>query len=258
MKLVTHLLLLGLVAYGANPALAADFPLRGTLIGVEDQDILNFECSVPRNGSIDCEFVQVLLSDGTNGRSLEEELSRAPDFLTEFKDQPSFCNSVLAYERVLDPDSDHSKKDTELASQFFTHQKEFKEHHPLVRQQMVGTLADVCKAPTIENAREMIAITYEYSAKTCRPMVNKYSQKFRKVSENLWVVESNPSGECGVVNTSKLFRENAEDLFWSYEATKVVTNKSESASEICRVLDENPQRYVFGTGPYVPNCVYFE
>lgn len=255
-------LILSAIVSLVSTAYAQNAPTTGTLIGKSDHDILDFECFPTEANKLQCEFVQILLADKNGGVTLEEELTNAPQLLQELEKNTSFCFSVAAYFRIQDPKQEASENDYLIAREFIENEIKIDNLHVEVRNlanEVLAAFHKVCTERNLMSAEELIKLTYLQATRTCSPTVNKYSQLFVKVSDDLWVVESTPSGTCGIINTSRFVRsEQFPELIWDYEASKIVTNKAANADAMCAMLDEGTYSYSIFGGPHYANCVFID
>ena len=75
-------------------------PGRGTLVGANDGDLLDFECSEIGSGRMECSFVQVLLRTRSTQQEFEESLASIPNIIEEMKVESELCDFVVAHDRV--------------------------------------------------------------------------------------------------------------------------------------------------------------
>lgn len=244
-------------------ALAQEYPpSTGTLVGSRDGDLLNFECTPIDPTRITCDFVQVLLTNKSNDEKLEESLASIPQFLEELKTEENFCAVFEARKMIL---NGNEVSDTELAAEA---QKMIDEerrtdpessHENLARKDQFFSAVDkLCAERSADAAKELLVLAHESGAETCEPMFNKYTQVFVKVDASLWVVESSPTGVCGIVNTSRLYGDPKYSFLWNYQASKVITNKNGTDIVPCSGLDERPQIYAWNQAAVYKNCKFLE
>ncbi|SEO32613.1 hypothetical protein SAMN04488103_12310 [Gemmobacter aquatilis] len=238
-------------------SLAQSQPLSGTMIGSSDGDIMSFECELEYENRINCEFVQILIS---KDKPLGQWDKVKSDFVAAWpKENSSEIKEVQAMACEM-------AKNLELALG--------SDINPAIDEQLrifvsddrvrAANLAESsrksCANPTKENFEPIIYDGYLRGTQTCRPMVNKYNQEFVKISDDVWTVESSPSGSCGAVNTSRFVRDPKARIFWNYTASKVITNKSGEALPgiECAQLDEGEYHYVWDAPPKKMDCIFFD
>lgn len=242
------------VAFGAR----AQTPNIGTLIGTNDGDVLNYECYPISTSRISCEFVQVLL---THRDAIEPSPENARQLLEEVGQNEQIC---AVFGRLSELQSGHSIPADSLskeARQIFENLKDYKEKNPAyyeVEKENLAAFQSFCISPTLASAQRFLQESANLAAITCEPFVNKYSQNFVLVDTGLWVVESKPTGSCGIVNTSKFIASELSPNLWSYIASKTITNKNGNSVISCDKLDETEQPYPWNGPGVVNNCVIME
>ena len=241
---------------------AQDYPPnRGTLVGKNDGDLLDFECTKISSEKIECSFVQVLLRNKSTQEKFEQSLSSIPDILEELKTEVELCKFSIAYDKVRNGEV---LQDSILAEKIQGAIEErakspAKDPRSLEKIDLVDeALLALCKSPTNENARAFLAASHNIGSDVCEPLFNRYSQQFVRVSTSLWVVESSPSGECGTINTSRFSSYPKYPTLWNYEASKIITNKAGGEVIPCNGLDESPQPYLWNESPVLKNCTYID
>jgi hypothetical protein len=261
LKLLTATILM-VTAHYPSAALAEGLPPSiGTLVGSRDGDLLDFACTPIDSAKITCDFVQVLLSNKSNDAKLKESLDTLPQLLEELMSE-DFCAVFDARKALLNGATlDDSAISKEAQKMIEGEAQLSRESSPqLVERtgQFYGAIDKLCSNKDVEAARELLVLSHESGAEVCEPTFNRYTQVFVKVDENLWVVESSPSGSCGIVNTSRLYGDLKYPFLWNYEASKVITNKDGNDVVPCSSLDERPQIYAWDQPPVYKNCRFIE
>jgi hypothetical protein len=243
-------------------ATAQDYPpYRGTLVGANDGDLLDFECSEINSDRIECSFVQVLLRTKSTQEEFEDSLASISDILKEMKTEVELCEFFVAYDKVVNGEIIQDPVMAEKIQRAIEERAKsnLKDQRSLEKVDLIdGALLALCKNPSTETARDFLAVSHDIEADVCEPLFNRYSQQFVRVSPGLWVVESSPSGECGIVNTSRFLADPKYPTLWNYEASKVITNKAGGEVIPCRGLDETPQPYFWNQGPVLKNCTFID
>jgi hypothetical protein len=237
-------------------------PSAGTLIGSRDGDLLNYECTPIDSTRITCDFVQVLLTNKSNDDKLAESLANIPQFLDELKTDKNFCAVFEARKMILNGET---VSDVDLAAEAQKIVDEERRTDPdappqsLERKaQFFSSVDKLCNERSADAAKELLELAHETGAETCEPMFNKYTQIFVKVDASLWVVESSPTGGCGIINTSRLYGDPKYSFLWNYQASKIITNKNGTDVVPCAGLDERPQIYSWNQSSVYKNCRFFE
>jgi hypothetical protein len=221
------------IAITAAHAQSYDGPASGTLVA-ENGGLLDFECVPEQDGKVHCEFVQVLFS--------RNEMTALGD------DYQSYANDPQAQEEVCELSTYFSSyvqgvplEGAQDAPQFQSLSNDDKE------KILTSTdlLAKLCKTHSEEDFQRFIDYSNEASQKQCTAIFNKYSQTYQRVNEAMWVVVSEPSGLCGVINTSHFSKDQKYGFLWSHSASKIVKNRS-GTNEFgisCADLDETESEY---------------
>ena len=241
------------VCFLANSSLAQ--PTFGSLKGTQDFDHMQYECSqADGSGRITCEFVQVLLSKAETPEAWERTVGQIDEILKQPEEFTELCrddgkvlkDAVYRFERGLPlddgtaPPTDPSELD-ELRA-------------------FSNLMASFCVDRTAENLKALLRTSHEKAAKTCRPMINQFEQTFVQVSETLWVAESSPTGQCGLIQVSRFtLPENGLGSLWEYTAQKVVTNKAgENFGLACSDLNEESVLYTWKLGSKRIGCEFID
>lgn len=244
----------------SSPAFAE--PWSGTLVGSKDADILNYDCAAQPDGKLNCSFVQVLLSNNSDEVKLQESLLQIPDLLSAPDGMIESCKTFSDIESRIE--AVQSGKLVEgLSDEEYAFAEEWvKSGSARLFLDQLPTLQAFCASQTPETAEGMFRALHEMSRTTCTPFVNRYDQTFVKVNENLWVVESSPSGDCGIVNVSMFYLPDPERAatLWNYRAQKMVTNKAGKANGVseCARLDETPAEYRWDSPPVRADCTFLD
>jgi hypothetical protein len=232
-------------------------PSFGSLIGSVEGDPMHYECtSVDASGKIRCDFVQVLLSNNEGPEELESALATIPEIIADADGSLlAMCKDYLVdmkeavekFERgeTLDDGTSPPKDPEDLDG----------------LRSMLAVLDATCTDRTSETIEALLRFLHEREAITCRPTINKFNQTFVEISEGLWVVESSPTGACGIIQTSRFkLPEGAPASLWEYTSQKVITNKAGviAGGLHCSMLDETPILYTWKSGSQRINCMYID
>jgi hypothetical protein len=250
------------IAISSSAALAEEFPpTSGTLIGSRDGDLLDFDCTPTGADRITCDFVQVLLTNKSNDAKLQESLDTIPQLLEELESE-KLCAVIDARKALLSgetvADSEISQEAQKMIDGEALLASEASPQLIEKMEQFYSAINKLCLEKDAAAAREFLVLSHESSAEICEPTFNHYTQTFVRVAENLWVVESSPSGSCGIINTSRLYGDPKYPFLWNYQASKIITNKSGTDIVPCSGLDERPQIYAWDQSPVYKNCQFLE
>lgn len=252
-----------LSATGASSQPPSYPPSVGLLKGTTGDGFIDYECSSLPDGRLRCDFVQVLLRVTAKPEDLAETLAEVPTMLSDpetLRELEALCPFAIGLRSYFDTGS------TELLSAVpeFDAAKiaELAEITGFERATMVSFAnhtSNFCADRTEQNLAAMFTAMHNAGTTTCEPFVNKYQQDFVRVSEELWVVDTSPQGDCGIVNTSR-FVAAPEGIFWNYTASKVITNKAGKINGLlsCGELDERQYEYTWNAPKKQVNCVFLD
>lgn len=237
--------------------MSAQEPSFGTLIGRTDGDILEYSCSVISFNRISCDFTQVLLSQNETELDWLQTLELLENEATTDEARTVFCEGEMgaAIEYLSDGMPDDLTKYGADISEFVSLAKQ----EPVYFQKMGELGSNYCATNNLEDLKLLLRHSHDRSAVTCSPFVNSYSQEYVKTDDTQWVVDSSPSGSCGVINTSYFYQNRSDGYLWSHVAQKVITNKTPNSGLIaCADLDETPIHYEWNGPAVFLGCTYIE
>jgi hypothetical protein len=259
MKTLT-MLAVGMVAFDA---VAADYPTNGMLYNQQEDSSLTYRCKLQAGQQrLRCDFLQTAVRKKAKAADLEKKLDEArksfPEAAKEFSD-PKECNMMGAW---LGMATGQISIDDALARNpgIATDAAEFKEGMVRLREDakanpsMLDTLralAGMCDHPTEENFLTITRADHAKDIRTCQVSSNAFTQEFVWVSDfassGAWVVSSQPEGPCGVVQLSRIEKDQSDisGLFWRYIARKAATNPSGTVlpGMSCSAIDQGEYVY---------------
>ena len=249
----------------APSILSADMPWRGTLIGQTDGDILQYSCTSVDDGVMNCDFIQILLSNKATEEEWPEELEGLQN---EFND-PNIDHGLLCSqaEPLLRFMADGMPYDTSAYQNDELNGEDLNEFAERVRNDREHTFASFdairrfCEDGEFEDLVTFIRLGHERDMNTCEPYINEYSLRFVQSTEDQWVVSEPPMGACGLINTSRFIRNQSPyDSIWRHVAAKVITNPEATildSGSACGLLDESITNYDW-SGSVRVNCEFIE
>jgi hypothetical protein len=123
-------------------------------------------------------------------------------------------------------------------------------------------LIRLCQDQSQEAAADLLGVINDISAETCYVSMNRYSQDFIRVENDLWAVDSAPSGTCGAVDTSRFIGSaitpGEEPFFWDLESSKVITNPTgqDVLGISCSDLDQTSSTFSWRSSNAKTECTY--
>lgn len=237
-------------------------PMSGTLVGTKDADVLNYECYPQSDGKLSCSFVQVLLSNNSDEAKLQESLLQIPEILSEPSDILESCKMFADLEERIEAVKSGTPVEGLSDEELDAAKGMLESGSANLFLEQLPKLEAFCASQTPATAEGMLRAFHEMSRTTCTPFVNRYEQTFVQVNENLWVVESSPSGDCGIVNISSFylpFPDRAATL-WNYRSQKTITNKTGKANGVmeCSLLDETMTEYRWDSPAVQADCMFLD
>lgn len=214
-------------------------PSLGNLVG-KGGGAMNFECAPISEDRMRCDFVQILFSHDEAPAPTDDMLSEAMKDKNVVDEVICKMSYPLTHFFATGERTAMSGTDIDL---FYS---EVAADEPMFRRLAIES-TEFCSNRTVENLRNVLDILSERERQSCRLMFNKYAQTFKKVSEQMWVVESDPSGTCGLINTSHFFLADPALPVWEYSASKIVKNKvgTTEMGLACSDLDESTILYTW-------------
>lgn len=252
MKFQAVLLITVLFAPGATDA----EPLSGRLMRASDGSVLVYDCTGAGLDRITCNFTQVMFTRDPPmpaedlDATIEEVLSDEGGLLKSSCPLLPLDAIRLAIDTneplpvVEDMDLKAMRDDPEGAGRF------------------ARGLIRLCEEQSREAAADLLAVLDSLNAQTCYVSINRYSQEFTRVENDLWVADSAPAGTCGAVDTSRFLGSpltlGEEPFFWDLEASKVITNPTgrDVLGNSCSDLDQTPSTFSWRSSNARAKCTY--
>ena len=262
-------------------AYAQEHPTTGLLYGTKKTDAIVHFCKKQEDGTLECQLTQTRVSKKANKLSHEELKAKAEkEFDDTEKDieKDKFCGGldlfVKASEGKISPEE---AAEEGIKSGVITDKQEFikglgafPDNQKQANLNIMKPMVSFCKKPTLDNYVALISAGNEREASTCKVGANTYEQRFKYVqdysSENgAWVVISEPTGPCGIINLSRFEKEiskigDYEFTHWNYVAKKAVTNpKGQAFSDMsCNDFDEEEYPYSWKSKEHYLGCKIIE
>lgn len=242
------------VAFGAVAA-GPPHPFTGRVFNTVDKGWLNYECQLPVNGLMTCEFTQVsvrrsLKLEEIDGRLAEDLKGWMADLKKPSGDLKEFCEAMSGLDDLLDG------KDVPGAAvevkQSLSAMEEFE------RRDLKSTTAaagELCSDPTEDAVRRFIRLTLETQSRTCEIGVNPFKQTFHAVFASdgkfiSWnVADTTPQGDCGLIQLSRfepvVEKPGEKPYFWRYYARKAIANPQAKSLGVMACSDFDQGEYLY-------------
>lgn len=256
-------LLLGTIGL-VSPSFADESPGTGHVVNARENSALTFQCSLPRNDVIDCAFTQSRIRKVGKPENLKSRLEGARESFREHGLESVEGRKSCAEIATLIEVYEGKRSEPKVEAIAKMSDKEKKDSIELLR-----SIDRACKSPTLENYLAFIRLGHEREMRTCVVSAYAFKQTFRRLASpkqgpSTWVVQSSPTGPCGVVELSRFEPYNKMLLgkpfpLWRYVAKKAVTNpKGEGALLQCSELDESEYVYEMQSHDRYVGCDYIK
>lgn len=270
-----------LFLFPAN-AHAQDYPTTGLLYGTKETDSIVHFCKKLEDGTLECQLTQTRVSKKAKKLSYEELRARAEKEFDDVKkdiSEDKACGSFGLFVKALEGEisleeaAEEGMKSGVITDKqaFIKGMEDFSDRQKQANLNSTKTLVSFCKNPTLDNYVEVISAGNERDASTCKVGPNTYEQRFKYVQDyssgaGAWVVISEPTGPCGIINLSRFEKEvsklgDSEFTHWNYVAKKAVTNpKGEVMGPefSCSDLDEEEYPYSWKSKEHYLGCEIIE
>lgn len=228
------------------PAESADFPFSGTLTSTSENTSLTYECSQQPDGSLHCNFSEVLVSKDTptspkdRAKTIQQMVATPMDAKTCATITASVAqaragqlpNQNLAPEAVAD----------------------------IVK--LFETYADSCSHPgDASRAAAVLDALAEKSAKSCKvgTLTFELDMSFNRETER-WESISPANGPCGTITAAHFEKDSpsANIQFWNYSQKRLVTNTlgKDIFGQDCAATSQEEQRFVWQQREIYPKCSF--
>ena len=242
-------------------------PDTGRVWGLDQTDILEYDCQPLSATRISCDFSQTMVMKDDNSPEIYENEMNSCIAEASGKNE-SYDENICSYVKATLALIDGQITKNEYAEQTGSSDTNFgrlleNQTNKDTFRYRLSTYAPFACAERItkEDCINVARANSEERANTCKVISNTYSQTFSKAKstdKDIFTVESSASGPCGVINVSRF--ERSYNDFWDYVSQKVVTNPSgQSVLGDCSELDE--QTYEYSWKPedgVVKNCKFIK
>ncbi len=247
------------------------YPNVGLFKNTKENSALEVSCDTPKNGGMNCRFVQMSVRKEAKPSELEKEIGKA---LEQYRDKTPDANEckqlttvanifkVLKTGQTPDPKTIPGMSNPDM---FLSKVKKLSPAEIDDNATLMEAVRKMTCNPSKENLSEAITLSHEKKTRTCRVSVNPYNQSFSKdYNTGLWVSKAGPNGTCGVIliSTFELDPDASDGFdFWLYKTRKVITKKSAKLLGLasCSKLDEEEYTYSWkASGEIYLGCDYIK
>lgn len=240
----------------AVPTITAAEPVSGRLMRQSDGSVLTYDCRASGLDRVTCDFVQVMFTrdDGTFPAGLDAAVEDALNSETGLV--RASCPTLPLDEMRLAVETDEplpTVPDTDLQAL---------RDDPEGAGRFTIALIRLCEEKSREAAVNLASVAEQIGSITCHVSINRYSQTFARVEDDLWVTDSAPAGTCGVIDTSRfvgsLAGSDGTPILWDLEASKVITNPTgqDFLGINCSDLDQSSSTFTWKSGSSRLECMY--
>jgi hypothetical protein len=213
-------------------------PTNGIVYNVTENHAITYQCRPSQNQTLTCDFNQTIVRKKAKPSDLDQKLQQARENYTEFsKEADAECHKIEQLVTVIRDTSLDPAKYVDLTAKG-TDPQAFKESILKLRKQLaehsdaiavMDALANFCKVRTEDSFLDMTRVEQSIAEQTCVISSNAFTQTFVRLpsAQDAWVVQDQPSGECGVVQLSRFEKAKTSIpsfVAWRYIARKAVTN----------------------------------
>lgn len=251
-------LVLALLILAILPAAAQNSPpLSGHVSNTQEMSSLYYSCRPSGSGAIECEFVQTSVRQKAKPEDLPKKIAeaRAEFRKTGLKGFPK--EECDGYRKIVAMMRGNSANLTAEQRQWLLTMTPRKRQH---LNDSFDAMMRVCDNPTEEAFIKLVELEHSKNMRTCRVSSNTYRQTLKRVSPDVYTANEGPSGDCGIINVSRLERATDSKLFFNYRAKKIITNPKATffISMLCEQLDQAEYLYTWRTQEWTPTCDFLE
>ena len=248
--------LLGSAGISWHSFAASDHPTLGIVHGETEKSALTYSCEkTDEVDKIKCKFSQATILPKSKPRDWSK---RKQDLISEYRkmgqvkrenNAKEMCTLSKQMLGVLSGTVEAPDKDAMERMPAF--QKE-------TAMKMARSMLQYCQNSSEEGYVKFGRAGFEAELKTCKISSSSYSQIFKRQwnsSKNVWIVESTPTGSCGIVRLDRFEIAKPKYGLWNFFARKAVTNPSNRNKLLpCSVLDQKEYKYQWNSRDIYLNC----
>ena len=251
------MLVLG-VASGQAHSAEIPIPTSGMVYNTVDNGWLTYECDPPTQGLLTCSFVQTSIRQqlkpaDTQARLTRETADLAASLAKDYGTRPAGIYDSAKWQELCAlsgqvTDLANGKLGAGAPPEAVRSMARMSSRQKEDMRLWAAALGRSCASRTLDGLKDAISLSLGQEERTCRIGTNPFKQTFKaQYSQGIfqsWIVaDSTPSGDCGLINVSRLVP-GANSWEWRYFARKVVTNPTGSQMLLkCSDLDQLEYEY---------------
>lgn len=249
---------------------AQEVPRTGIVYNTKEANSLTYNCALGRDDKLRCDFIQTSIRKKISQKELTEKIAQIPQLYKEAQ-ASGFKNGIFNLPTAEDckmwrelPEIMSGKKLPPNGAAGVAALEALSEIERTNLKRSAEVLIATCDNHSLQSFANLVKLEVEKGSKTCLVSSNKFSQQFKRVKgdvgDEVWTVESNPDGDCGIVRLDVLSAEkNDAYKFWSYTSKKAVTNpKGQLMGMECSKFDQNEYLYSWRSREQALECTYVE
>ncbi len=261
-------LLVCVVTMFTNGVFAQEVPRNGIVYNTKESNSLTYECVLGRDDKLRCDFIQTSVRKKISKAEFAEKIAQIPQLYKEAQ-ASGFKNGVFNLPSAEDckmwrelTEIMSGKKQPPNGAAGVAALEALSEIERTNLKLSSEVLIATCDNHSLQSFANLVKLEVEKSSKTCLVSSNKFSQQFKRVKgdvgDEVWVVESKPDGDCGIVRLDVFSAEkNNGYKYWSYTSKKAVTNpKGQVMGMECSKFDQDEYLYSWKSRESASECTY--
>lgn len=233
--------------------MAYETPNSGMVYNTSESSALTFQCQNKTSTFIECQFTQTSVRKKLKNKELAAAVTKAK---SQFKDAVQECNGeVNETLDILEGRKEPPIKDS------------ISKMSDLQKKDMLAifrAFSEFCKVKTEKTYENAVYTSSEVDTRRCSVSSNSFTQSFRLINDEMnktysWVVDSTPTGSCGVVQLSRFEPVKSGNItFWNYISRKAITNPKGTVfvNLSCGDLDQKEYLYDWRSQEQAMQCDY--
>lgn len=263
-----------------SPLYAQEHPTTGLIYNTKEVSSIVHFCYKRENNILHCRFTQTSVRKKADLLSYEELKAKAEESFENAKKDVSgdkSCGGIVLFSKVLQGEYTPEEAAEQAfesgaivdKAAFISGMKDISEPKKKNMLKTMKEYADFCQNPSLDNHIKFLRAANEMEHNTCRVGPNTYEENFKYVADSVsgagvWVVISEPTGPCGIINLSRFEKDvtqlrGIEVKNWNYIVKKTITNpKGSGLLGSCKEFDEEEYPYVWRSKEHHLGCDIIE